>query len=577
MKKIYFLLFTLISFAAFSQTTVFINELHYDNASSDVDEAIEIAGPAGTDLTGWTIEKYNGSNSESYGSESLSGMIPDQQAGYGTLNFILAANALQNGAPDAIALVDDMGVAVQFLSYEGVITAVGGPADGMTSTDIGVAETSSTPVGESLQLIGTGDTYEEFSWSTTQANTYGLVNTGQTFSAANTPSITITAPVDGAIFDPGTSTVNLSISVQNFDVDELPGNGGTGDGHIHWTIDSGSGDVAQPMKYNTDDESIPVMDGGSYFVIMNLVDNNHQPIGVTATVGFDVLAATPVANLAALRTEIETNGTGGFYSLQNTPTVTFVRDPSNRNQKYIQDASAAILIDDNAGTITNTFAIGDGMSGLVGQASEFGGVMQFVPTVNPAVVAGTTITPQVVTIATLLTNWDDYESQVVQINDAFFTDAGGTFAEDTDYLLNDSSSLQGGSSMVFRTAFDATEVDYIGATIPNGNNNMNVIVSEFSSAAQVTARSLNELTLTVDNFEASEFNVYPNPTTSGYVNITSSNNNNMSVAIYDILGKRVINTNVINNRVNVASLNPGIYMLQISQNGSSITKKLVVK
>jgi hypothetical protein len=51
----------------------------------------------------------------------------------------------------------------------------------------------------------------------------------------------------------------------------------------------------------------------------------------------------------------------------------------------------------------------------------------------------------------------------------------------------------------------------------------------------------------------------------------------MSVAIYDILGKRVINTNVINNRVNVASLNPGIYMLQISQNGSSITKKLVVK
>ncbi|WP_104735394.1 T9SS type A sorting domain-containing protein [Hanstruepera ponticola] len=575
MKKLYFLLFTLISFAAFSQTTVFINELHYDNAGGDVDEAVEIAGPAGTDLTGWTIEAYNGSNGALYDTFNLSGTIADQQAGYGTLNFLTAS--LQNGSPDAIALVDDGGTVIQFLSYEGELTATDGTANGMTSTDIGVAETSSTPIGHSLQLTGTGDTYEEFTWAPAQANTYGAVNTGQTFTAANTPSISITSPTDGAFFPPGTTMVTLSINVQNFVVDELPGNGGTGDGHIHWTIDSGSGDVAQPMKYDTDDEIIAVTNGGSYFITMNLVDNSHQPIGVSTTVIFDVLAPTPVANIAALRTEIETNGTGGYYELQNTPTVTFVRDASNRNQKYIQDDSAAILIDDSAGTITNSFSIGDGMSGLVGQSSSFGGVLQFVPTVNPAVVAGSTITPQVVTIATLLNDWEPYESQIVQINDAFFTDAGSTFVEDQDYLINDTSSLQGGSSMTFRTAFDATEVDYIGETIPAGNNNMIVIVSEFGATPQVTARSLNELTLTVDNFETSEFNVYPNPVTSGYVNITSSNSNDMSVAIYDVLGKRVVNTNVINNRVNVSSLNTGIYILQISQNGKSITKKLVVK
>jgi hypothetical protein len=33
--------------------SVFINEIHYDNAGTDTGEAIEIAGPAGTDLTGW--------------------------------------------------------------------------------------------------------------------------------------------------------------------------------------------------------------------------------------------------------------------------------------------------------------------------------------------------------------------------------------------------------------------------------------------------------------------------------------------------------------------------------------------
>ncbi|MEZ4639564.1 MAG: hypothetical protein R2856_32155 [Caldilineaceae bacterium] len=34
---------------------------------------------------------------------------------------------------------------MQFISYEGTFTATGGPADGMTSADIGVAETAAQP------------------------------------------------------------------------------------------------------------------------------------------------------------------------------------------------------------------------------------------------------------------------------------------------------------------------------------------------------------------------------------------------------------------------------------------------
>ena len=33
--------------------TAFINEIHYDNTGKDTGEAIEIAGPAGTNLSGW--------------------------------------------------------------------------------------------------------------------------------------------------------------------------------------------------------------------------------------------------------------------------------------------------------------------------------------------------------------------------------------------------------------------------------------------------------------------------------------------------------------------------------------------
>ena len=575
MKKIYFLLFTLISFAAFSQTTVFVNELHYDNASTDIDEAVEIAGPAGTDLTSWTIVKYNGSNNLQYGTENLSGTISDQQAGYGTLNFLVSS--FQNGSPDAIALVNDSGVVVQFLSYEGVITAADGPANGMTSTDIGVAETSSTPVGHSLQLVGTGDTYEEFTWATTMANTNGAINTGQTFSASNTPTLTITAPSDGAVFNPGTSSVTLSISVQNFVVDQTPGNGGTGDGHIHWTIDSGSGDVAQPMKFDANDESIPVTDGGSYFIIMELVDNDHNPIGVTAFVGFDVSSATQVADIAALRADVLLNGTGMFYELMNSPTVTYVRPPANRNQKYIQDGSAGILIDDNNDIITTTFAIGDGMSGLIGQTSEFNGVLQFVPLADASVVAGATITPEVVTIATLLTSWEDYESELIQINDAFFTEAGGSFATSTNYTLNDPSFLQGGggSSMTFRTNF--AEVDYIGQPIPVGNVPVVALVLEFGGAPQVTARSLTDVTLTVDSFESTNFNIYPNPVSNGILNGARKSNEAITIAIFDILGKQVISETLSHSNLNISSLNTGIYIMKITQNGNTITKKLVVR
>ena len=179
MRKITLIFSLLITSLMVSQTSVFINEIHYDNTGSDVDEGIEIAGPAGTDLSGWSIEKYNGSDNESYGNESLSGVIPDQDNGYGTLSFSISG--LQNGAPDGLALVDDAEHVIQFLSYEGTITAVDGPADGMTSEDIGVEETSSTPVGESLQLTGDGSEYENFAWTGPSTASPGQVNANQSF------------------------------------------------------------------------------------------------------------------------------------------------------------------------------------------------------------------------------------------------------------------------------------------------------------------------------------------------------------------------------------------------------------
>ena len=106
--------------------SVFINELHYDDASTDANEGFEIAGPAGTDLSGWEVWLYNGKDGASYLHETLSGTLPDaSSSGFGAKWF--DRKDIQNGAPDGLALVDNKGSVVQFISYEGSFTASNGP------------------------------------------------------------------------------------------------------------------------------------------------------------------------------------------------------------------------------------------------------------------------------------------------------------------------------------------------------------------------------------------------------------------------------------------------------------------
>ena len=90
----FFLLFGK-TYSALAQTTVFINEIHYDNAGADQNEGVEIAGPAGTDLTGWSIALNNGSSGAVYKTINLAGVIPDQGSGFGTLAFF--QSGIQNG------------------------------------------------------------------------------------------------------------------------------------------------------------------------------------------------------------------------------------------------------------------------------------------------------------------------------------------------------------------------------------------------------------------------------------------------------------------------------------------------
>jgi len=180
---------TFFSFSQVAGVDVFINEIHYDNFGTDANEGLEIAGPAGTDLSTFTLTLYNGSGGVVYGSVTLSGIIPNQSNGYGTLCFFgLPSNSIQNGAPDGMSLSN--ATSVYFISYEGTFVAVGGPANGIMSTDIGVSQ-NSDPVGTTLQLTGSGTVYSDFTWAGQVAQTPCAINTGQSFGTSCNTTATI--------------------------------------------------------------------------------------------------------------------------------------------------------------------------------------------------------------------------------------------------------------------------------------------------------------------------------------------------------------------------------------------------
>ena len=200
-----------------TNSAVFINEIHYDNEGSDSGEYVEIAGPAGTDLSGYELWFHNGGSADAqYAFTALSGVIPDQSNGYGVIGIDYDTNGLQNGgwegddptgtsSPDSISLSDPSDNCLELISYEGVMSPATGPCSEFESNDIGVREDGRTAqIGESLQKSGTGTISSDFTWNEPVADTKDAVNTNQTFGSATSTTFVVTASgldylVDGVL------------------------------------------------------------------------------------------------------------------------------------------------------------------------------------------------------------------------------------------------------------------------------------------------------------------------------------------------------------------------------------------
>ncbi len=71
--------------------------------------------------------------------------------------------------------------------------------------------------------------------------------------------------------------------------------------------------------------------------------------------------------------------------------------------------------------------------------------------------------------------------------------------------------------------------------------------------------------------------VYPNPVNNGILSITSDSLTEKAVVIYDIMGKQVFAGTTINNVVSISTLNTGVYMIKITEEGKTATRKIVIE
>ncbi|PRX56529.1 T9SS type A sorting domain-containing protein [Flagellimonas meridianipacifica] len=86
--------------------------------------------------------------------------------------------------------------------------------------------------------------------------------------------------------------------------------------------------------------------------------------------------------------------------------------------------------------------------------------------------------------------------------------------------------------------------------------------------------------VTVNTQQVSElqgFKMYPNPAYGDEIYITTSSNGTKNVKIFDVFGDVVLTERISTNTLNISRLLPGVYVLQVTIQEKTMTRKLVIK
>ncbi|MFB3844363.1 MAG: lamin tail domain-containing protein [Candidatus Cloacimonadaceae bacterium] len=436
--------------------------------------------------------------------------------------------------------------------------------------------------GENMTLVRNSNvaspstTFNPDEWTQYPQNTFTYLGYHNFTGGSTEPSIIVTYPNTAVSWYYG-QTYTITWSSSNVEGDVSIGllNGENLIPITEATANDGSYDY-------TVENTLP--GGNQYRVIIAAVNGSAAD---TSDTYFSIgeLPITEVSNLSQLRAS-NPDGTT-VYRVSNPVILTYKQ--TYRNKKYFQDTTGAIEVDDLAGIITTPLEIGDAIINLTGTLSSYHNLLQFTPFINiPAPVSsGNAITPEVLTINALTTNFENYESALVQLNNVTFLDTSTPFAAGVNYNISDPTG-----QIIFRTNF--YEADYLGQAIPTGAISMKVITTQYDNTYEVTARYLSDFstvasedyTFAVESIAISNFpNPFRNSTT---ISFTTKSAQPATVEIYNLKGRLVAHLSCPNAKAGVNTLNwngkddngnplsAGVYLYKYQSGSNHALNKMVL-
>lgn len=201
------------------------------------------------------------------------------------------------------------------------------------------------------------------------------------------------------------------------------------------------------------------------------------------TASADYVLPVKVATIAAFKTAGESNDEV-TYKITGDLTVTF----ASGHNTYVQDATGGLLIYDNNLTVP-TYNSNDIVSNIIGTYSVYQGTPEISLTAVPAASTTTgTVTPVVVTIADFNTNFSDYQSNLVKVEDIHFCN-GSTYTAGT--AGSATTMTQGDNNVKLYNNFKTLN------TTLNQNDRADVvgIALQFNNTKEIAPRANNDITI----------------------------------------------------------------------------------
>lgn len=103
------------------------------------------------------------------------------------------------------------------------------------------------------------------------------------------------------------------------------------------------------------------------------------------------------------------------------------------------------------------------------------------------------------------------------------------------------------------------------------------ILLVFFFSMSINAQDVKQQPKTQETSVIEGLNLYPNPVSNGKVYISTKNDLEKEVIIFDLLGKKVLQTMINSRELNIPNISPGVYIIKINENNATATRKLIVR